>query len=267
MLVHAKDLFDLEIRATDGEIGSVADLYFDDRTWEVRYLVVDTGGWFSGERVLLTPEAWGVPNWEKKELPVSLTRKAVENSPTALTARPISRQYEVELHQHYGWTPYWVSLSSGAMPTRVTPTKNYPLTGTETAVQDKPAASAPPQTEAEAITQTRAAQEQAEPHLRSMREVIGYHIQARDGEIGHVETFMLDDSTWRIQYLVIDTRNWLPGRKVPVALTWVTDVNWPDGKVSLDLSKETIKNSPEIDLDQPITEEKEKNLTSYFSSN
>jgi sporulation protein YlmC with PRC-barrel domain len=89
--------------------------------------------------------------------------------------------------------------------------------------------------------------ENADPHLRSTLEVIGYHIQASDGEIGHVEDIIINDQDWTICYLVIDTHNWLPGKKVLVAPTWVKSVNWAQRKVYINLRRETIKECPEFD--------------------
>jgi hypothetical protein len=107
-------------------------------------------------------------------------------------------------------------------------------------------------------------EQESDPHLRSTREVIGYHIQARDGEIGHVEDLIVEDEIWFIRYLVIDTRNWLPGRKVLVAPAWAEQVNWVERRVYLDLSRETVKNSPEFDPSMPVNREYEVRLYDYY---
>jgi hypothetical protein len=104
----------------------------------------------------------------------------------------------------------------------------------------------------------------SDPHLRSTREVIGYHIQARDGEIGHVDDLIVDDELWYLRYLVIDTRNWLPGRKVLVAPAWAEQVSWIERKVYIDLKRETIKNSPEFDPSMPVNREYEVQLYDYY---
>jgi hypothetical protein len=118
-------------------------------------------------------------------------------------------------------------------------------------------------TKAEAA-QARAGKESADSHLRSTDEVKGYHIEATDGEIGHVEDFIVDDGTWAIRYLEVDTRNWWPGKKVLVSPQWVDNVSWPDSKVYVGLSRETIQNSPEYIESMPVTREYEKRLYDHY---
>lgn len=242
MLRSTKELRGYTIRALDGEIGKVHELYFDDLAWLVRYLVVDTGTWLSGRKVLLSPGVVGQPDWETQTLPVELTKKQVESSPEIGTNEPVSRQMEMDLHTYYGWTPYW----RGGLP--------------ELGL----GAAAAAQMIAEAAQGEAEKQRQEDPHLRSTREVIGYHIQARDGEIGHIDDFVVDVGTWYVRYLVIDTRNWLPGKKVLVAPAWVEEVNWASRSVSMDLKRETIKNSPEFDPSMPVNREYEVRLYDYY---
>jgi hypothetical protein len=242
MLRSIKELRGYAIRALDGEIGKVHELYFDDLAWLVRYLVVDTGTWLSGRKVLLSPGVVGQPDWETQMLPVELTKQQVESSPEIGTNEPVSRQMEMDLHTYYGWTPYW----RGGLP--------------ELGL----GAAAAAQMIAEAAQGEPEKQQQEDPHLRSTREVIGYHIQARDGEIGHIDDFVVDVGTWYVRYLVIDTRNWLPGKKVLVAPAWVEEVNWASRSVSMDLNRETIKNSPEFDPSMPVNREYEVRLYDYY---
>src|SRR5262249_56338846 len=88
--------------------------------------------------------------------------------------------------------------------------------------------------------------EGGDPNLRSARDVTGYYIQATDGDLGHVEDFLVDDETWAIRYCIVDTRNWLPGRKVLVSPEWIQRVSWEDSKVYVDLSKRHIKSPPHL---------------------
>lgn len=242
MLRSTKELRGYTIRALDGEIGKVHELYFDDLAWLVRYLVVDTGTWLSGRKVLLSPGVVGQPDWETQTLPVELTKKQVESSPDIGTDEPVSRQMEMDLHTYYGWTPYW----RGGLPALGL------------------GAAAAAQMIAEAAQGETEKRRQEDPHLRSTREVNGYHIQARDGEIGHVDDFVVDVGTWYLRYLVIDTRNWLPGKKVLVAPAWVEEVDWASRIVSMDLKRETIQNSPEFDPSMPVNREYEVRLYDYY---
>ena len=104
-----------------------------------------------------------------------------------------------------------------------------------------------------------------DPHLRSTHDVSGYHIQAADGEIGHVEDFIIDDETWAIRYLVIDTRNWWPGKKVLVSPQWIERVSWDESKVFVNLSRETIKQSPEYTEESLLTRDYETGLHRHYN--
>ncbi len=238
MLRSAKGLRGYTVRASDGPIGKVHDVYFDDSTWTARYLVVDTGGWLSGRQVLLSPASCGVPDSEQKLVPVALTREQVENSPPVEADRPVSRQHEIELAAYYGWPDYWIG-DPGFGPG---------------AVYVPASAGA-----AEAAQRTK-----GDPHLRSTREVQGYHIQAPDGEIGHVEDFLIEDGAWAIRYLVVDTRNWLPGKRVLIAPQWVKEVNWAEMKVLVEVPRAAIRHSPAYDPSAPVTRDYESKLHEHY---
>jgi hypothetical protein len=68
-------------------------------------------------------------------------------------------------------------------------------------------------------------------HLRSTKAVTGYHIEALDGELGHVDGFIVDDESWAIRYMEVATRNWWPGKKVLVSPAWIDRMSWEDSKV------------------------------------
>lgn len=251
MLRDMQELQGYSIQATDGKIGHVHSFYFDDQSGTVRYLVVETGNWLTERQVLISPESLGRPDGNDKKLPVNLTKAEIEESPSIANDEPVSRQMEVTLRDYYGWSPYW-----------------------QTAMAPDAWSSIPPAVPTVAGQQHERELEEAvalkteEPnlHLRSSREVIGYHIQALDGEIGHVETFLVDEANWRIQYLVVDTRNWLPGKKVLVAPEWIERIVWEERKVHVDLSKEQIKSSPEYDDSQPVRRAYEEELFSHYDS-
>jgi uncharacterized protein YrrD len=240
MLKTASSLKGTAIAATDGDIGSVQDLYFDDRTWTIRYLVVDTGTWLPGRQVLISPasvRAGGDP----ETVSVALTRAQVENSPSIDADRPVNRQYEEEFSQYYGYPYYWSGpYRWGASA--------YPG-GTASPVDTV------------AATAWAAG---ADPTLRSTRDVTGYYIQATDGDIGHVEDFLIDDRAWAIRYIVVDTRNWWPGKKVVVSPEWIRQVSWQESQVYVDLDRETIKQAPEHDPDRPLERDYETRLFRHY---
>jgi uncharacterized protein YrrD len=243
------------IQATDGEIGTVAQFLFDDIHWAVRYLVVDTGGWLSGRRVLISPIAIRAARWNDQVIDVDLTRQQVEQSPGIETDQPVSRQKESEYAQYYGYAPYWGG--AGVWGMGMYPGYLHP------AIAPVPAAA--PVAPATATEQPATpARESGDPHLRGTREVIGYAIQAGDGEIGQVDDFIVDDETWELRYMVVDTGNWLSGKKVLVAPRWISKVTWSEARVYVDLPRDMIKDAPEFDPYTPISRDYEARLYDHY---
>ena len=241
MLRSLKDLQDYAIHATDGNIGHVKDFYFDDDAWVIRYLIVDTGTWLSSRKVLISPISIGQPNWSDRVLPVSITKQQVKDSPDIDTEKPVSRQHEMGYLSYYGYQNYWGGAGLwGAIPY---PNKLIPgYSGTMTEQR-----ATPPKAEKAVARQEGAQRRDEDPHLRSCNEVIGYHIQATDGEIGHVQGLLVDEETWAIRYLVVDTNNWWLDQWVLVAPQWINEMSWSDTTVSLDLTRREVKNAPEYD--------------------
>src|ERR1700722_4138526 len=241
MLRNAKDLHGFTIRATDGDIGTVDQLYFDDETWAIRYLTVETGGWLGGRPVLISPISVLLTDWQTKHLNVALTKKQVEHSPDIDTQQPVSRQHEAQYNLYYGYPYYWGGpFLWGAA-----------LNPAEVVI--------PPPTEAALDTVD---SQSKDSHLRSTDAVADYAIEASDGEIGHVAGFVVDDAAWAIRYIEVATRNWWPGKKVLVSPAWIERVSWADSKVYTALSREAIQNAPEYDEFAPISREYENRL--YF---
>jgi hypothetical protein len=248
MLRTAGDLKGVTIEAMDGDIGSVQDLYFDDQTWTIRYFVVDTGTWLPGRQVLISPFAFHVVPGASR-LQTSLTKEQIKNSPSVDTDRPVDRQREIEFSRYYGYPYYWVGpyrWGDLAYPT-------LPLTAAQ-----------PTEIDEEMLARERESFEMSDPHLRSSRDVTGYYIQATDGDLGHVEDFLVDDETWAIRYCIVDTRNWLPGRKVLVSPEWIQRVSWEDSKVYVDLSKRHIEAAPEFDPSVPLARDQEERLYTHL---
>lgn len=246
MLRSMKDLKGFTIGATDGDIGQVEAFYFDDASFTVRHLVVDTGGWLSGRKVLISPMALRNIVWDDRRINAALTKAQVERSPDIDTDRPVSRQQESDYYGYYGYPSYWTgSYLWGANP--------YPFS---------------PPGRAASLEQERRWDWQAEkggdPHLRSSAAVIGDYIAATDGDIGHVEDFLMDDATWAIRYMVVDTRNWWSGKKVLVSPEWIADVDWNESQVRVDLTREQIKNGPEYDPSGPVQREYETRLYDHY---
>jgi len=233
------------ISAKDGELGKVSEFYFDDHTWSIRYLVVETGSWLSERKVLIPHSALGLADWKSDTFQVNLTMEQVRNSPDTDTKKTVSRQHEIDLFNHYGLPVYWGDVFNdgnvGIIPfpdmiTNATTPKDNELPKTI----------------------------KGDPHLRSTKNVEGYHIHANDGEIGHVEDYIVDDKKWNLCFIVVDTHNWLQGRKVLVSPHWIKQIDWSEEKVYVNLSQESIKNSPEFDSTQEIGKDYESKLLNYY---
>jgi hypothetical protein len=242
MLMMTKNLKGFAIRATDGELGTVDQFYFDDETWVIRYLTVETGGWLGGRPVLISPISVVHTDWQAKRIDVSLTMKQVEGSPKIDTHQPVSRQHEAEYLGYYGYTDYWGGPSLWGSAYR-------------------PSALALPTTE---MIADRIRRQSADSHLRSVEAVTGYHIEATDGEIGHVCGFVMDDEAWAIRFIEVATRNWWPGKKVLVSPAWIERVSWAESKVYLNLSREAIQSGPPYADDTPPNREYEITLYAHY---
>jgi sporulation protein YlmC with PRC-barrel domain len=257
MLHDLKKLENYKISATDGEIGQVKDFYFDDDSWTVRYLVVETGTWLASRKVMISPISVQAPDWLAQTLAVSITKSQVKSSPDIDTDKPVSRQNEEEYFGYYGYPAYWGGggmWGEGLYPYAMLP--GYAGYGLDRVERER---------EVEAhLANERARHRNDDPHLRSCNELIGYHIHATDGEIGHVAGFVVDDQTWAIRYLIIDTSNWWLGKKVLIAPHWITEVNWAEQTVAVDLSREFIKNAPVYDADAELTREQELSLYNHY---
>jgi hypothetical protein len=259
MLRNLNDLENYTIGATDGDIGQVRDLYFEDDAWVIRWFVVDAGTWLSSRMVLISPISVHDPDWVQRTLPVSITREQVRNSPDIDTDKPVSRQNEVQVLGYYGYPTYWDGAGmwgGGLYPAAMLP--GYPGYGVDRVERER---------ELEAyLRDERARHRNDDPHLRSCNAVTGHHIHAIDGEIGHVSDFLVDDQTWAIRYLVIDTSNWWLGHKVLIAPPWIRGVHWAEQTVSVELSRESIQNAPPYDPTVDWSRAQERALYLHYGS-
>lgn len=243
MLRSAKQLSGYKIAAVDAVVGKVADIYFDASDWKVRYLVVDTGKWLPGRRVLLAPTVVADADDNARAVAVGLTQEQIRNSPPSYADMPVSRQHEVELQQYFGWPAYWGPEAGLAMPPPPLPPEHEPAYGAGAGRALEPA---------------------GDPHLHSVAELAGYSIEASDGAVGHLDDLILDDEQWIARYLLVDTRNWRPGGQVIVATEWVDRISWLDHAVYLDLSRQAVKNSPPYDASKPLNREYEDKLYRHY---
>lgn len=244
---RSSDIIGYSLRATDGPIGTIRDLLFDERHYGLRWIVVDTGTWLPGREVLLPPSALGAPDPAVREYPVDLSRDKIKAAPGLETDEPVSRQLEADIYSHYAWNPYWFGsygypIASGVLP--VDAGFGAPAAG---------------------MAETERPEEgsDGDPGLRSTGEVTGYYVEASDGSIGHVEDFIVDETEWAIRYLMIDTRNWWPGKKVLIAPDWLRDIDWSERTAFADATRDKIKAAPNFDPSMTLDRDYEERLFAH----
>ncbi len=238
MLSKATTLKGYQLRCLDGGIGRVEEFYFDDQHWAIRYLVANTGSWLRGRQILISPQALRGVNGEEQSITIDLTMAQIEDSPSLESDKPVSRQFEEAYHGYYGWPVYWSDSYEYGTDPFIMRNRQHLQSPTH-------------------------GEKAWDPHLRSTRDVMGHHIQASDGEIGHAEDFIIDDENWAIRYLIVDTRNWWPGKRVLVSPQWIERVSWEASKVFVNLSRAAIQGSPEY-KEGLLTRDYEAQLHSHY---
>lgn len=257
MLRSLGDIDNFSIRATDGDIGQIKDVYFDDASWVVRYLVVETGSWLNSKKVLISPMSISTPGWADRVIPVAMTQAKVERSPDIDTDKPVSRQNEMMYHDYYGYPYYWGG--SGMWGVGMYP---YAMgLGQVDNGEDKEAREA---AQAAYMRVQKSRHRNDDPHLRSWKALVGLHIHATDGDIGHVEDFVFDQDNWAVRYMVVNTSNWWMGHKVLVATEWITGVEWAKQTVSVAMTREYVKSAPPFVSTDKLNRSQEALLYAHY---
>lgn len=240
MLRNVNDLYGFMAAASNGPIGEVRDCYFDEQTWTLRFFVVETGSWLGGRKVLISPIAIQGLDWAAKTISASMTLEQVRASPDIDTSKPVSRQHEIEQFGYYGYPFYW---GEGQIWGDA-PRPGMRLEGSSNVMLP---------TEPRAVAKFAADQMKLhrdrgdDPHLRSCRAIERYHLHAADGEIGHVESVLIDDEAWVIRHLVVNTSDWWLGHQTLIAPASITDISWLNATVSVGLTRQAIKDAPTYD--------------------
>jgi hypothetical protein len=251
MLRRLEEMLGAEVVATDGSIGTLHDVLMDDETWTARYVAVDTGLWL-GRVVLVSPISIEWPDWQGRKIPLTLTRQEIENSPDLLSRQRFTREEEREFAGYYGYPFYWGGPGLWAWADRPATLNAAPPSGyVPPAALD---ATAPDLAEADALTTS----------VYSGKDVRGYHIHALDDEIGHVDDFIIDEGSWSVRYLQIDTSNWIGGKTVLLATRWIQRIDPADGKIHVDVTKDRIEDSPQFDPGKPIDRGFEERLHQHY---
>jgi len=253
MLRHESEINGYAIHASDGLIGTVSDFLFDDDTWLLRWLVIDTGNWLPGHKILLPPSALADVNHMGRQFSVKLTKQQVKECPDVESDLPVSRQSEADIYSYYGWAPYWgagsylgmVAYGGGVVGATAGTNPSLELMQREKEIDD-------------------AQRGKDDPALRSANEVTGYRIHASDGEIGHVDDLLVEDEDWSIHYLIVDTKEWWPGKKVLISPLSVRKIEWADRQVNLGADRQKIKDSPAYDPSMTVDPIYENNHHNHY---
>lgn len=239
MLRSLRHIIGYGVHAADAHIGRINDIYFDDRSWTIRYIVVDIGRLIPDRLVLISPTKAELPDGTEDFIVVKLSSDEIRKSPGIETHLPVSVQEKVDLAKYYLWAPFWTPIG--------------------TAVGGEPF---------DRILLDHSAERDippGDPRLRSTIEIIGYHIKATDGTIGHVSDIICEARTWEIRYIVVDTRKlFRAGMKVIIAPNWVEKVDWANSTIELSLTTEQVRESPQYDASEPINRDYEDRLYDYY---
>jgi hypothetical protein len=220
------------------------DFFFEENNWKIRYLVAETGPWLFGKKVLISPSVFeGSPDWENQKFPVSISRKEIKASPEMDAHKPVSREKELEIMKYYNWPVYWdYEPGAGTFP------GSSPIFFNEV----------------EELLKIGRFKDR-DNELRSSKELMGYKLEAKDGDIGRVTDLIVEEPGGDIRYIVADFNTWLPGRKVLVAVTWADGISWAESKISVNmLTRENLKNCPEYNPAAPVNREYEQRLYDYY---
>ncbi|MBC8051774.1 MAG: PRC-barrel domain-containing protein [Sphingobacteriaceae bacterium] len=267
MLHSIQSLIGFTMGATDGEIGKVKDFYFDNKTWKVKYLVVETGNWLVGRKVLLSPVALQAADWDSKIFPVNLTRDQIKHSPDIDTDRPVSRQQEADLHSHYSW-PNNEGTGVGFMTTGMVGGVVAPDVPFEERIseemrhhEDDTISDRGPEAENHSENQS-----VGDVNLRSFKDMSGFTMDAADGEIGDVEDLLIDSTTWSIPFLVIETGSWYSGDKILVSTNSIDQAKWDNSTIHSQKTTESFRDCPAFDYTKPIHHDLETSLYNYHQT-
>ena len=224
MLLSARELTGYTVLARDGRLGTIEDFHFNSRDWVIQYVIVNSLDWPIGRWLLMPPSAVERTDLEASVLLVNVTKGDVKKSPCVDTSDPVSRRQEIgSAHCHESPT-YWDRFLGGVGPD-----------STPVGVQ------AAKTFESHEVSS-------AKPTPQSAKEVFGFRIFSRDGEVGLLEDLIVESETWAVNYLLllVTTRNWPPGGKALLAPCWITCVARHTCEIRVDLKNETIRNSPEF---------------------
>lgn len=261
MLHTMQSLLGFTMGATDGEIGKVKDFYFDDQTWRVRYLVVETGNWLFGRKVLLSPVAIQSINWDEKVFPVNLSMDQIKHSPDIDTEKPVSQQQDAELHSHYSW-PVNTGAGVGFMTTGMVGGVVSPGVSFQDRIADEVR-----NHENDTISDRGPEMEKqsgGDLHLRSYNAFEDFTVMATDGELGEASDFLIDSNSWNIPFLIIETGNWYSGSKVLAPTNTIESIEGEDSQIRINQGTSYFNNNPEFNESLLTDQEAQRQIFNFY---
>jgi hypothetical protein len=246
MLLRLNDLRSYTILAADGEIGQVFGFYFDQRSWTVRFMVVD-GKDQLRRRLLVSPLVVTGIDPEEMTISLRLDRETLANSPDLGLEQPPTPEEEEQLLSYFQLPMYWAvddeSLGTGSLAA-------LPMVDLAQEIAD----------------QLTPGEDEANRRLRSTREIQGYNLQARDGVAGSLADFIVNDEDWSILYLIVEASG-IGTKYVLLSPQWIESVSWEENHLRVDLERQTIINSPELDPETQLDRNFETQLYDHYGKN
>jgi hypothetical protein len=241
MLMKTAILKEYMVELSNEIRGAIFEMFFDDLFWNIQYLLLTSEDLEKDKIAIISHLALGSPDDKSKTIPIDSKQgsREVKEKSTVLKAKKAAESIDpiqiIELPEKFSTTN---SINKKE-------TKDHIIT----ILKNENANYLP-----------------TANHLRGHNEVLGYNIKAKDGDlIGHVDNFILECDTWKLRYLIVDTRNWLAeGKKILLSPAWIEKINWSGNLVAVDLNKDSIIKSPTYDPDKPLDNHFEIQLYKYY---
>lgn len=258
MLHSVEDLQHYAIRASDGEIGHLRDVFFDEASWAIRYLVVETGAWLPRRRVLVSPTAVGQLTLGQNILPVALTLEQVRNGPTTYTGQLVPRQGRIGFRGFPGYPYKTAGPGSWTDDTDRRPATNA------SAFFIARAPSLHHNRQGGNVRGAPGKERRGNLQLHSCNAVLNGTVRAHDGEIGSVQGMLVDEEKWLVRYFIVKAGAWWPGHELLFAPPWIQIVDWSDSSILVDLTRKQVQESPAYDPEKAFSRQNESSLYAHY---
>ncbi|MGD8412600.1 MAG: PRC-barrel domain-containing protein [Candidatus Latescibacterota bacterium] len=215
MMMRAKEILGTTVRSADGEIGKVKDILFDSEEWVVRYVVVDTWDWLPERKLIIPPAVLKSPATRLRSFDVPMDKREISRGATLRDGDVLTRRVEASVFEQFKLAPYWAVRVPGGGA----------MIADQVASHDDEGAD-------------------AQTPLKSFRETAGFEILAGDGPIGRMVDFFVDDQSWSVAEVAVDTTDWLRDGSAVLKSRWFTGVDTRRRKMTLNKTSEEVENDP-----------------------